>query len=132
MQKSNFKFKNPKLTKLEFKVNQDYDNNSKSMLTLDIKDDIIVKRIDETSALVILKLQIFREEDFKDVPFIISIEMQGDFSWSSDMDKEVVNALLKQNAPAVLLSYMRPYITTVTTGSGYAPLILPFMNFVES
>lgn len=130
MQKSNFKFKNPKLTQLEFKVNQDYNNDS--MLTLDIKDNIIVNRTNETSASVILKLQIFRKEDFKDVPFIISIEMQGDFSWSSDMDKEIVDVLLKQNAPAVLLSYMRPYITTVTTGSGYPPLILPLMNFVES
>lgn len=79
-----------------------------------------------------MKLQIFRQEDFDDVPFVISIEMQGDFSWSNDMNKDIVKVLLKQNAPAVLLSYMRPYITTITTGSGYPPLILPLMNFVES
>ena len=77
-------------------------------------------------------MEIFRKEDFKDVPFIISIEMQGDFSWSSDMEENIVKVLLKQNAPAVLLSYMRPYITTITTGSGYPPLVLPFMNFVEN
>lgn len=130
MHKSNFKFKNPKLTQLEFKVNENY--NSNSMITLDIKDDISVKNISETAARVILRLQIFEEKDFDDVPFIINIEMHGDFSWSNDMNEDIVKVLLKQNAPAVLLSYMRPYITTITTGSGYPPLILPLMNFVES
>lgn len=130
MQKSNFKFKNPKLTQLEFKINKGYRAND--MLTLDIKDQIVVKKTSETSASVILKLEVFREEDFNDVPFIINIEMQGDFSWGSDMKEDIVNVLLKQNAPAVLLSYIRPYITTITTGSGYPPLVLPLMNFVES
>lgn len=130
MQKSNFKFKNPKLIHLDFKINQEY--HGKDILTLDIKDEVIIKNINETSALVTLILKIFSEEDFNDVPFIISIEMQGDFSWSSDMDDNIVKVLLKQNAPAALLSYMRPYITTITTGGGYPPLVLPFMSFVEN
>lgn len=129
MQKSKFRFKNPKLIRLEFNTNKEYKAND--MLTLEIEDDIIVREINETSALVVLKLEIFKKEDFNEVPFSISIEMQGDFSWNSDMDDNVIKVLLKQNAPAVLLSYMRPYITTITTGGGYPPLVLPFMNFSE-
>lgn len=48
------------------------------------------------------------------------------------MDEELVKLLLKQNAPAILLSDIRPYVTTLTTGSGYPPLVLPLMNFVEN
>lgn len=123
-------FLNPKLINLEFKINQEYKGND--ILSLDINDEVIIKNINSNSSLVTLKLKIFDKEDFENVPFTIVIEMQGDFRWNSDMDEELVKLLLKQNAPAILLSYIRPYVTTLTTGSGYPPLVLPLMNFVEN
>lgn len=115
---------------MEFKINQEYKGND--ILSLDINDEVIIKNINSNSSLVTLKLKIFDKEDFENVPFTIVIEMQGDFRWNSDMDEELVKLLLKQNAPAILLSYIRAYVTTLTTGSGYPPLVLPLMNFVEN
>lgn len=129
MQKSSFRFKNPQLTSLGFKGNNKY--KAKELLTLDIIDKVVVETVNETSAVVTLILKIFKEEDFPNVPFAINIEMKGEFSWDSDMDIELAKRLLNQNAPAVLLSYIRPYITTLTTGGGYPPLVLPLMNFTK-
>lgn len=39
---------------------------------------------------------------------------------------------LRANGPAILLSYIRPYITNITVRDGFPPLILPVMDFTEN
>ena len=54
------------------------------------------------------------------------------FRWNPEkVDAEHSEKLLKQNAPALLLSYLRPTISLITSASPYAAYDIPFMNFTE-
>lgn len=125
MKESKFQFKIPKLMELKFRKNEDYSGNEKD---LKIKVSTNVDR-KEIEASVTLNIKIFDEEDFENYPYYINIIMQGDFKWEKDLNDEQIEDLLNKNAPAILLSYMRPYFSDITTGSGYPPLILPLLNF---
>ena len=55
-------------------------------------------------------------------------ELEGIFNWKAD---EIDDILLEVNAPAVLIAYIRPIISQLTSFSGYPPLILPLINFTK-
>ena len=65
-------------------------------------------------------------------PFFIEAEEAALFRWNPEkVDAEHSEKLLKQNAPALLLSYLRPTISLITSASPYAAYDIPFMNFTE-
>jgi len=129
VKKSRFQIKNPRLLKLCFDVNEDF--NKDKFLGLDIDSKTTVKRA-EKAATVRLELNIFNEEEKKEAPFSIDIIMEADFKWDESVNGEELEYLLNSNAPAVLLSYIRPYISNVTVGAGFPPLVLPLMDFREN
>ena len=52
------------------------------------------------------------------------------------MDENVTNDFrdsdfVKINAPAIAFPYLRSYISNLTLQSGFSPIILPSINFVE-
>lgn len=62
----------------------------------------------------------------------IEAEEAALFRWNPEkVDAEHSEKLLKQNAPALLLSYLRPTISLITSASPYAAYDIPFMNFTE-
>lgn len=128
MKKSKLQFKNPRLKKLSFEVNDNFNKDEK--IELDIHSKTNINRIGN-KANVSLTLNIFKKEDFEKVPFFIEIEMSGEFRWPEELEEGLLNILLNSNAPAILLSYIRPYISTVTSGSGYPALILPLIDFTQ-
>ena len=48
-----------------------------------------------------------------------------------DLSDERVESMLKMNAPALLLGYMRPIVAGLTNSSNFATYNLPFINFKE-
>lgn len=129
MKKSKFQIKNPRLLKLFFSVNENF--NKDKFIGLDIDSKTTIKRA-EKSATVRLELNIFKEGENKEAPFSIDIIMEADFKWDESVSGKDLEYLLNSNAPAVLLSYMRPYIINTTVGSGFPPLVLPLMDFREN
>ena len=43
----------------------------------------------------------------------------------------MINKLLNQNAPSLLLSYLRPVIAQVTMASPYGAYNIPFIDFTK-
>lgn len=129
MKKSKFQIKGPRLIKLNYCANNDF--NSSVSVSLDINSETIIKQSDN-HAVVRLSLDIFKEEDLENIPFFINIVMEAGFSWDESIKDKKLEGLLNENAPAILLSYMRPYISSVTSGSGFPPLILPLIDFTEN
>ena len=125
MKKSILKFKNPILKEIEYKINEKFVENDR--ISLDINLETKISKGEE-SAIVEVCLKIFDDSDNIEVPFSMKIVMFGEFSWDNDADKSVINKLLETNAPAIIISYIRPYVSTVTVGSGFAPLILPVFD----
>ena len=127
-----FQFSNPVLLKLDFKVNDRFEYNDNREVQLQLMVETQVNRQEhENQAFVILDVRAGQKEE--SFPFYIHAQEAARFMWESALyDEEKIDNLLKQNAPALLLSYLRPIIANVTGSSPYSAYHLPFMNFVEN
>lgn len=128
---SAFQFSNPSLLSLSFGVNEGFSRDKNEDINIEIKSEIsIAPGPEENSSVVILKLEIGAEDN--SAPFHIHAEEGAAFRWKTDkIDDEQKNKLLKQNAPALLLSYLRPTISMITAASPFSAYNIPFMNFTE-
>jgi len=132
LKESNFQLiRKPKVNVFSFETNREFEFDE---ISLEINNNIhIIKGADELSkeATVILELGIFTLKNFEEVPFKINIEIEGNFKWDDVLkkDEELLETLLKQNAPAILYSYVRPLITLITVEANMPPLVIPLINF---
>lgn len=126
---SKFQFKDPKLLDLKFHVNHDVEQveDSKSQVVFSLQV-MVRKAVNEPKALVELLIKAEPEEN---PIFSIECTMQSEFEWDSRLPEDQVESLLQKNAPALLLSYMRPIIHNVSSSSPYPPISVPFMDFTE-
>lgn len=126
---SNFRLIMPKLIGLIYELNETYEDKL-TPIKLKIHTETKILK-NKYNAKISLELAVFDRNSYNknEVPFFIDITMVGDFDWDDDIDESVLVILLENNAPATLLSYMRPYISNLTVGSGYPPLIIPLLNF---
>lgn len=131
MKTSKLQFKNPKILKLNFELNNSFENNGS--VNLDIGSKTSIKK-GENNAFVLLELKIFDKNSQVNYPFYMDISMEGEFFWDKSLKDQDINIdkLLKSNGPAILLSYIRPYISNITVGAGFPPLIIPLIDFTEN
>ena len=130
--KSEFQFSNPELTNIEFISNSDF---------LDVNDGEVQMKIDlsvkvekmqgmENEAKVSLRVCLGEQSD--KYPFYLEAVECGFFRWETGKYKDdVVEKLLNQNAPSLLLSYLRPIIFQITAASSFEAYNLPFINFTS-
>lgn len=64
-----------------------------------------------------------------DKTFLVNIEAVGFFKYSLESDKNLLSNYFNVNAPAILFPYIRAYISTLTTLSGFKTITLPTINF---
>jgi len=129
MKKSKFQIINQRLLSVEYQINDAY---QKEEIELKIRSNVQIKRDDEKSiAEVILTIFVFPDEDISNVPFTMIISNKGIFEWSADYDNVTIEKLLKSNAPAILMSYMRSVVSQLTSFSSFPPLILPLFDFTK-
>ncbi len=124
----------PRISKFEIQLNREYKFDGE--IKLDLSNNIqISKGIDEHShqALVTLNLGVFETCSLTESPFQIHAEIEGHFKWEEALEKDqkLLDVMLKQNAPAILYSYIRPIITMMTVEANLPPLVIPLMNFQE-
>lgn len=130
MKESEFQFKNPKLLMLNYSINREYNpelDHDSEPISLEFTIEIN-KEKSKKEAEVILTLTI--GEDSDKVPYHIVAKEGSMFRWTYD-DESVVDNLLNENAPALLLSYLRPIISMVASTSPFPYVDIPFMNFTE-
>lgn len=127
MNRSKFQFSNPELEKIEFSLNQNFDE--EKFDGIEMKSNIDVQVLDNNEARVQLTLNIGNVTDLQ--PFIIHIKMGANFMWEETINKEKVKQLLNINGPAVLLSYIRPLVANITNCSRYPVLNIPFIDFTN-
>ena len=131
MTPSKFKFSNPVLTQLEFTVNSDFTRDIEDkMAEMPIDSSISIERsVNDPEAIVSYKIMI--AEKTSSYPFYISVTMEAIFRWNDELSNDSVDKMLNYNAPALLLGYIRPCVAQITSASPYAPLHIPFINFLE-
>jgi len=127
MEKSFFQLLEQNIINVEFVKNENYSNEREISLEFNYQTEININ--ENNTANVILDFSIFNKECLKEYPFYIKVVISGIFTWDKDTNNEILQELLQFNAPAVLLSYIRTMISTLTAFSGYPALIIPLMNF---
>lgn len=131
---SNFQFTNPVLTEMVFVVNQDYrpPEGDSQEIPIEIK----VSKPDSEAyaktqvASISLTAKIGEDKNLM-FPCYLLATMTAKFRWEPSLPNEMVEAMLAQNAPSLLLGYLRPLIAQVTAASPVGIFHLPFMNFVQ-
>ena len=135
MEKSSFQLVGkPRISKMLFETNKEFV--FKDEVQLEMNNNIhIIKNSDEQKydSIVILNIGIFTSKNLSDVPFKMNIEVEGHFIWDEKLEEDTLqlDSLLKQNAPAILYSYLRPIITLITVEANMPPLVIPLMNFYK-
>lgn len=127
MNKSSFQFRNPELENIVFSVNNGF--NSETCNGIAIQYNTETRLISDYEAYVSLTLHVGSDDNTQ--PFNIIIKMVSDFIWEESIDNEKAKKMLKINAPAVLLSYIRPIVANITNSSKYNVLNIPFIDFTK-
>lgn len=127
--KSKFKFSNPKLTRLIFKVNNDYAENEDSVSEIGTSISYEINKTSENEAVVELNIEIGELSDQS--PFFVNLLIGAKFKLDDAIEGTTFDKLLEVNAPALLLSYARPIISSVSNQAGMKPINIPFINFTS-
>ena len=128
MKESNFQFRNPILKKINYHLNEDFDRDKFDKIDLKFQTNVIGKKSEKQA---IVKLRGEFGESNENFPFYIEIELEAPFKWTEDIPEDVAKNLLKRNAPALLLSYMRPIVAFITSQSGIVPYNIPYIDFTK-
>ena len=127
MKESVFQFTNPALTQMEFLINDGFDSEKKSVkmrVTLNVN---ILPDNNNNNAKVSLTCEL--GEQNKESPFWLKVVEQANFKWNKDINETTKKKLLNQNAPALLLLYLRPIVSQITASSMYGAYNIPFCDF---
>lgn len=128
VKESPFEFGNINIIAIDFKCKNMLDNGDHEIL---IKREVKLYEIDNDiennkfENKVVLTLEISTENK----EAIVSASIQGDFKIEG-VDNSRAKILFQQNAPALLLSYLRP-ILSVLLQKSYFPVDIPFLDFTE-
>lgn len=127
MKTSDFQIENQRLLFSEFITNKEF--KMKDKITILYKPSVKYNMDSEKKKGVVnLTLDIFDKENIKNYPFYINMVIEGSFKWNDKVSNP--EEYLKMNAPAILLSYLRSMVITMTAMAGLPPLNLPLINFV--
>ncbi len=124
---SAFQFTNPVLTELEYLLNPEF--NPQKEEKVQIKMNISVKVDENTGNETLVRLKCEIGEKNASCPYWIKAEEQARFRWDDSVEGELLDSLLNQNAPSLLISYLRPIIWQTTMASPYGAYNIPFVNF---
>lgn len=81
---------------------------------------------DKNEAIVELTITVGNDDNLN--PFYIKAIESAKFKWS-DSTKINEDKLLEQNAPALLIGYLRPIISIITASFPFSAYNLPFIDF---
>lgn len=131
MEKSSFQFSKPVLSHFAFSENSGFVKNGpidmRIQLNTEIHKEESNQNAPEDSAQVKIRLSLGTKDTT--TPFHIEAVEEATFRWTAKAyDEKELDCLLRQNAVALLISYLRPTISVVTASSKYPAYNLPFMN----
>ncbi len=132
MKESNFQILgSPRIVESHFKLNRDYSSEKEVQITLNANTSYNKSIENDKLALVELRIDIFENEFFSEIPFKITVLAEGLFTWNEELskDKNLLKSLLDENAPAILYGYIRQEIRIMTMNANIPTLDIPVMNF---
>ena len=130
MKESNFQFTDPSLVSMNFQENMEFSIEKGKEIEIQTSLSVSNTKVSDNEAVVELKINLGDESTHS--PFYLEAVFAAKFKWISEMEDSKVELFLKQNAPALLLSYARPIISMTTNASHFPAYNIPFINFAET
>ena len=128
MQKSSFQFSNPHIERIDFRINEATLNSNGLPINMEVKSEIDSEKNESVTKLNIIVGELDDNDLLLNAMYFNGV-ISANFKWDENIkDPE---KMLRVNGGAVLLSYFRPIIATLTMQAGVRPLNLPFVNFTE-
>lgn len=72
---------------------------------------------------VVLSIQTIKKDEYN-----LEISLRGIFSFNQDVDDNMKRELIKGNAVAIMMPYVRSELTLLTSQPGVDPIVLPPFN----
>ncbi|MGM9906772.1 protein-export chaperone SecB [Limosilactobacillus sp.] len=133
--KSIIQFTNPELVESIFMENPNYQgdlNISQNMKISTSHGKIVEEDKFNKSSIVSLTVSNFDQIDMdSNKPFFIRQTMRAKFVWKKGLSSEKEENFLKINAAALLLSYIRPQVRSITSLSKFSEQNIPFIDFAS-
>lgn len=129
MKNSNFQFQNPRIIECSFIDNLLFSGKEKQTLPFTLSHDI--KRTESDNKATVSLTAEIGSENKEDVayPFYLKIIITAGFKWEKDAFEEpMINDLLNYNAPTLLISYIRPMISSILLQTRHKAFDLPFID----
>ena len=127
MKKSVFQFTDPHIVNLEFRINEDFEEEQFEGFGIESE---VSNAIIEENREAFVRLCLFIGQRDASTPFSCNIEMVGKFKVEEDISPEFFQNLLDANAPALLMSYARPIVALITAQAGFPSFNIPFVDFM--
>lgn len=86
---------------------------------------------EENSANISLTCTVFPDAKINHYPFNLNVEIAGMFAYNPEIDDDLRDVFLGENALALLFPYVRSTISMVTASAGFTPLLIQPINVVE-
>ncbi|EAC3108901.1 hypothetical protein JX009_000467 [Listeria monocytogenes] len=131
LKNSKFEFENPVLTEIDFKINKNFIKENIDTNTESASGSITVKHKDDIPNEAFVYLNIIIGQQGDSFPFELKLTMGSNFKWPEGIDENNIESLLTINAPALLLSYIRPIVSSITSSSAYPTYYIPFIDFAN-
>lgn len=129
---SQFQFLQPLLTKAEFSVHDGVEGEGINRIVTNIVNKVEwIEGTNEAMLQVSVQLNKKDNEVVNDTLFDAEVTMVSRFRWGENITKEKANELIKFNGVALLLSYIRPIIASLTSASPFPTYNLPYINLNE-
>lgn len=132
MTPSEFQFINPILSNLNYKLHSEFDKGGNESLLITPRFNTDIQRDTDNPRAIVEFTVVIGDMDPQLSPFFIELTVSSLFVWKDSLSEEVITTFLSENAPAVLLSYARPIVSSITNMGPYAPYTIPFFNFAAS
>jgi preprotein translocase subunit SecB len=68
----------------------------------------------------------------ENLPFAFDVAVSGIFEFDEDIDSKVLDQFKDINCPAIMFPYLREAVADTVRRSGFPPLHLPPVNFIEA
>jgi len=134
MGNSAFQFTNPELVSIQFSVNKSYKPEDDSIIKLNIRTEVTeiqdMPDGEEQNAKVSVTVTIGEEKG--KTPLFVKATEEAAFKWKKgDFNEDEAQKMLSQNGAALLISYIRPVIASVTAASRLPAYNLPFIDVTQ-
>lgn len=119
----------PVMVYSKFVENINFDNQKNKNVKMETKVDVQKRKIQDNEYAVSVDIKVGEESD--DFPFYVETKYEAGFRWNEEVTEEQREKFLSTNAPAIIYSYARPMVATLTNSSRYMAFNIPIMNFTK-